>query len=203
MSKCSCGYEISGSEKFCPSCGAPIAVQEAPVEPAQQIVAQPVQTNENAQDQQTNTQANAQQNASANNGDFSQKFNEYAKADDHTAEFEPNDIAGNKTMSIVSYISLLFLIPLFAAKDSPYAKFNANQGCVLFIAGVAVSILNSFFSMLMYYTPLFIDFFLNIITTVLWAASIVIWVFRIIGIVNVVQGKAKDLPFISKIKLIK
>lgn len=48
--------------------------------------------------------------------------------------FNTEDVNGNKVFGILAYIGILFLVPLFAAKDSQYARFHTNQGLVLFIA---------------------------------------------------------------------
>ena len=58
---------------------------------------------------------------------------------DTTAQFAPEDIAQNKGMAILSYLSILVLIPLFAAKDSRFARFHANQGLVLLVSEVVWS----------------------------------------------------------------
>lgn len=62
---------------------------------------------------------------------------------------EQMDINSNKGYAILSYFSLLVLIPIFAAKDSKFARFHANQGLVLMIAEVvywiAVAIVTAIF----------------------------------------------------------
>lgn len=54
--------------------------------------------------------------------------------------FNTEDVNGNKVFGILAYIGILFLVPLFAAKDSQYARFHTNQGLVLFIAEVILNI---------------------------------------------------------------
>ena len=60
---------------------------------------------------------------------------------DTTSSFSSTDVANNKVMAILSYFWILFLIPLFAAKESPFARFHANQGLLLFIWSIIVMIL--------------------------------------------------------------
>lgn len=55
------------------------------------------------------------------------------QGNDHTAEFDPQDVADNKVMAVLAYIGFLFLIPLLAAPQSKFARFHTNQGLVLFI----------------------------------------------------------------------
>lgn len=46
---------------------------------------------------------------------------------------DPKDVAENKGVAAVGYISILFLVPLFLKPQSPYAKFHGKQGMILFI----------------------------------------------------------------------
>lgn len=52
--------------------------------------------------------------------------------------FEKKDIDENKTMAMLSYIGILFLIPMLAKKDSAFCQAHAKQGMVLFIAAVVL-----------------------------------------------------------------
>jgi len=58
-------------------------------------------------------------------------------SDDLTADFDADDVAKHKTMAVLSYFSILVLIPLFAAPNSPYVKFHASQGLWLFLFTLA------------------------------------------------------------------
>ncbi|MBR5426739.1 MAG: hypothetical protein IK118_00195, partial [Clostridia bacterium] len=69
--------------------------------------------------------------------DFNEKFNELNNTPDTTAEFDPADVQANKAMGVLAYLSWLVLIPIFAAKNSRFARFHANQGIVLAIAWTA------------------------------------------------------------------
>ena len=89
-------------------------------------------------------------------------------------------------MGLLAYI--LFFIPLLAAKDSPFARYHANQGLVLFICGLISSVL------------WIIPILGWIIAPIL---SIVITVLAVIGIINALNGKAKELPIIGKFKILK
>ena len=129
-----------------------------------------------------------------------EKIENFNNTADTTNEYDPADINNNKVMAVLAYFGILFLVPLLAAKDSKYAKFHTNQGVVLLIAqlvlGFAVGILSS---VLLFIAPV-----LAVITTLLsYAVSIASLVFAIIGIVNAATGKAKELPLIGSIKIIK
>ena len=62
---------------------------------------------------------------------------------DTTAEFDPKDISDNKGISILSYLGPLVFIPMFAKKDSKYARFHANQGLTMFITYAGYSVVQS------------------------------------------------------------
>ena len=93
---------------------------------------------------------------------------------DITNTFDPQDIEKNKTMAILA--TFIFFIPLLTeAKTSPFARFYANLGLI---------------ELILYIIPLGITQLLGFI----------IW---IIAIVHAAQGKAVEIPGISKIKIIK
>ena len=52
---------------------------------------------------------------------------------DHTSDFYKIDIEANKGPALLSYFGLLVLISIFVAKHSPYVRYHANQGLVLFV----------------------------------------------------------------------
>lgn len=119
---------------------------------------------------------------------------------DSTAEFDQSDIEQNKVMCIFAYIWFLFLIPLLAAPNSKFARFHANQGLVLFLANVALGVVFGILMFIFAFIP-FAGWAINsILGLILSAFSLV---FMILGIVNAANGKAKELPLIGKIIIIK
>ena len=111
----------------------------------------------------------------------------------NTIDVDKQEAEDGKVISIFAYISILFLIPLFAANDNKFARFHANQGLVLFLTSIAVGIVS------------------NILSWIIWpigslvsvVGSLGILALAIIGIINVVQLEAKPLPFIGEITIIK
>lgn len=177
MATCkNCGSNVNDDIKYCPNCGSEISVQAQPQ-------AQP-QTQ--AQPQQSNT-------------DFTAKVSQLNDTADTTAEFDANDIASNKVMAVLSYFGILWLIPLFAAKESKFARYHANQGAILFIASIAYSIASSIVGSIFKA----ISFRLGFISTILNLGSLVFLALAIIGIINAANGKAKELPVIGKYKILK
>lgn len=114
---------------------------------------------------------------------------------DTTSEYEQSDIENNKVMGILSYIGILVIIPILAAKESKFARFHANQGLVLalieIIGGAILGVLAKI--------PL-LGLIFDIAISLLGLAALIL---AIIGIVNVVNGKAKELPIIGKYKILK
>ena len=48
------------------------------------------------------------------------------------------DIEQNKVFAILAYLGILFLVPLLAAPQSPFARYHTNQGIILFITSLIV-----------------------------------------------------------------
>jgi len=123
-------------------------------------------------------------------------LNEITNTKDITSEFNINDIENNKIISILSYISILVLVPIFAAKESKFARFHANQGLILFITGIILAIVASVMRIIPFFGGL-ISWILSILT----GGYMV--VFMLLGIINTAMGKAKELPIIGKYRLLK
>jgi len=102
-------------------------------------------------------------------------------------EFTAEDIEKNKVVSAFAY--LLFFLPLIVCPGSPFGKFHANQGLLLLIVCVAGSII------------------LNLIPVVGWILlplfSVLVLAVAIMGLVNTLNGKAKELPLIGKYRILK
>ncbi len=125
--------------------------------------------------------------------------NQEQPAQEQTPNAAPNaqvpmndDVEKNKLMAIVGYIlPILFFVPLVneASKNSPFAKFHANQQLVLLIAAIAVDIVGSVIPLLGWFI-------------ILPIGSVVIVVLAILGIVNAAKGETKPLPIIGGFKII-
>ncbi len=104
-----------------------------------------------------------------------------------------SDAEKNKLFAIIGYIfPILFFVPLVSdAKNSPFAKFHANQqlNFLLFtVVGYIASTILTF---------IFIGILLWFVVMI---ASIV---FMIMGIINASKGEMKKLPVIGGFELIK
>lgn len=109
-----------------------------------------------------------------------------------------SDIEKNKTMAIVGYIfSFLFFIPLISedSKNSPFAKFHANQQLLLLIYWIGGGMVVFIISLIFVFTiflPIFLWFSFSICGIVL----------IILGAINASNGEMKALPVIGGIKLL-
>ena len=131
--------------------------------------------------------------------DFVERFKELlADVQDTTDEYETSDVYDNRWLAAISYLSLLCLIPIimdkFSSRKSRFALFHANQGLVLAIIGIGRFVLK-----ILGRLPI-LGVLFNIADLVV---SFGVLLLSVIGIVNAANGRAKELPFIGKIKLIK
>ena len=121
---------------------------------------------------------------------------------DHTKDYNVDDVLMTKAVCIFAYFGLLFFLPLAVYKDSKYGKYHANQGLLLLILSVILSILR-FFMILPASVPFFGAVMMvlsDIISFILGSFILGCFVF---GIVNVARNKAVDLPIVGKIRIIK
>ena len=101
-----------------------------------------------------------------------------------------------KGMAVLSYFGFLVLIPLFTARDDDFSRYHINQGMILFIIDIVVSVLNNTLAKMG-----------GVLGTSVSIADAIIalmaFVFAIIGIVHAAKGEKKPLPLIGKINIIK
>ena len=111
------------------------------------------------------------------------------------------DVEKNKVFAALSYVGILWLVPLLAAKDSPFAKYHCNQGIVvsaLWVVGVFVLIIASIMAHFIPFIGCCAGCILQLVVCVGMLAI------SILGIVNAITGKMKPpLPFMPDIKLVK
>ncbi len=91
----------------------------------------------------------------------------------------------NTLMGVLAYLGILIIIPYLVAKDDAFVKFHIKQGLVLVVIELIVWVLGMNIMWGFY----------GILSIVNLAAIVL----SIIGIVNVVQGKEKELPLIGSL----
>ncbi|MFA5778200.1 MAG: hypothetical protein WC870_01795 [Candidatus Paceibacterota bacterium] len=98
----------------------------------------------------------------------------------------PSSKKGNQTiMGVLAYLGILILVPFFMAKENPFVKFHIKQGLVLVVIELIIWALR----------PMFWSYPMSSFIQILDLAIII---FIIMGIINVVQGREKELPLIGQ-----
>lgn len=176
-----CGAEIKPDARFCPSCGTALAAAGATAETPKTSGQQQANNNGPRPDpweQQTNSQQNQQRQ-------YQQQAPVYTKP--AAPGYDAADIEQNKYLCILCYFGILLLIPLLAKANSRYCKYHSNQGLVLLLFMIAVSVV-------------------AIIPILGWLVMLVGYIFGfvcwIIGIVNTCSGKVQPLPLIGKLNIL-
>ena len=100
----------------------------------------------------------------------------------------------NKVMGVLSYISVLVLIPILIGQKDGFVRHHANQGLNLCIIGIACRIVMSIVG----WIPI-IGWLVGI---VVWAISVGVFILAVLGIIYALQGKTKSLPIVGNIKLL-
>ena len=99
----------------------------------------------------------------------------------------PADVEKNKIFAILAYLGILFLVPLLAAKESPFAMYHANQGLILFLFAIALGVVGAI--------PV-----IGLISLLGWIPHLI---FMVMGIINAANGRMKPLPLIGGITILK
>ena len=186
--------------------------------PQPEVILQPLQQ-QYQQDQQQNYQQQYQQNYQQYDQNYQQQYQQNYQqydpnyqqqyqqnyqqqyqaqppvppANDHTADFDAEDISSNKVVAMAAYLlgTLGVIIAFLTAKDSPYASFHARQSLKLLVVEALVEIIS-------------LALFWTIVVPIAGVISLVIiLVIRIICFFYVAAGKAKDAPIIGSFPFLK
>lgn len=193
-----CGKQLEENARFCTSCGASYQTNDdgnsvsENHEECQETTTQPEPTTEEKLQQ-----------ATATIDAVAQKLGDTT---DHTSDFSKTDIEANKGPALLSYFGLLVLVPIFVAKHSPYARYHANQGLVLFVGmlvwgiidGVVTALLRALLGNALGLWGIY-----SLCGTALNIVYVGFSVLAVIGIINVLNERAKELPIIGKYKILK
>ena len=112
-------------------------------------------------------------------------------------QFDPQDIEEGRVTAGLAYI--IFFIPLVTAKKSENGKFHANQGLLLLIASLALSIVLRILMAILVHGYFGWGLY-SLISMVCW---FVMFGIGLVGLISGFTGKARELPFVGKIRLIK
>ena len=157
-------------------------------------------TEENNTTEQNNNNDNQQTNNTQNNGSeesstkesFDQKVKDVLNdVKDDSQEFSEQEKKDGKVLAIVAYI--IPLIPFLVEKNNKYVVYHAKQGMNLLIISIIASIVLSIISTMFPVIGGLLTFVLDL----------GIFALCIMGIIDVCNGRAKELPIINKMKIIK
>ena len=159
---------------------------------------------------QTYTQSmnNGEFNPNMNNGGYNPNMNINIEVDENVlrewGEFSIEDANANdnKIMAILAYI--IPIVPfLLAEKNSKWVRFHTIQGMNYWIPFVSIFVVLFILTIIVLLIPLVGKAIAVLLALLMVILGIVILVFDVLGIVNVLQFKAKELPLVSKIKIFK
>lgn len=95
--------------------------------------------------------------------------------------FEKDDVSSRKVLAIIGWLLPPVLTIAGLCVDSKYIKFYANQQLWVLLSGIIALV----------------------IPVVGWVIGIIGFVFEIIGFIGICTNKAKRMPFLGKIDIIK
>lgn len=123
--------------------------------------------------------------------------NDYVKdVKDFSKDYTEKEKSEGIFFGILSYLSVLCLIPYFLENKNNFVKFHAKQGLNLFLLEIIVGFSASVLVVLLLFLGFAVVLVRNIIECIFFVVSI-------IGIIDVIQGKARELPIVNKIKIVK
>jgi uncharacterized membrane protein len=95
--------------------------------------------------------------------------------------FDKKDIDDNKVIAALSYVWILFLVPLLAKKESKFCQEHAKQGLVLFITWIVGSFV--------FWFPL-----------IGWLLGLALLVMNIIALIKALSGEFWEIPVIGPLR---
>lgn len=97
-----------------------------------------------------------------------------------TPTFDQKDVEENKIFAALSYLGILFLIPLLAKKESPFAQAHAKQGLVVCIIEVV--------GWVIFWIPF-----------VGWILAVVVYAVALVALIQALMGKYWRIPGIANL----
>lgn len=125
-------------------------------------------------------------------------------------EMDSKAVEEGKGLAWLSYLGILFLVPLFTQRQNPYTMFHVRQGIVLmgvWIVGIILGILQIMLHIIVSmidipYASCCVDVGLGLVQVAIYILALVL---SIIGIVKSLSGELWKMPVLSgiaeKIKL--
>ena len=114
------------------------------------------------------------------------------------ANFDQGDVEKNRVLGGLGY--LIFFLPFITCPDSRFGKFCANQGLLLWIAGIVVWIVFGLLEWILGWIP-FIGWLVFIVHGLVNIAVAVIALYY--TYLAAAKGDAREIPFIGQYQIIK
>ncbi|OGG65457.1 hypothetical protein A2Z56_00445, partial [Candidatus Kaiserbacteria bacterium RIFCSPHIGHO2_12_45_16] len=86
-------------------------------------------------------------------------------------------------IAAASYLGPLIVIPFLTNKEDPFTKFHIKQGLVLFIAYLILWVFSGF---------------MFVMWQIMQLINLGLFILSLIGIVNTLQRKEKELPLVGQ-----
>ena len=206
-----CGTELNDGVVYCSKCGTNVTYQSQPSGGAQQNTAQqntakqnPFQNN--ASQQNYNGTTSDKFKAGVNNAVNKTKTFFFDTADE-TSMHDASDVQENKIFALISYLGYLFFIPMIVKPYSRYLRFHGNQGLTLCLYLIAVTIVNTVITSIIGIAGysgmgalIAVTIINSIISFILYGSFALL---AGIGIYNAVKGRARELPLIGRIRILR
>lgn len=112
----------------------------------------------------------------------------------------PRTDQDNKPVFYLSYLWILFFLPLVVCPESRTGRYHANQGLLLLITNIAGNIVTAILRSIIFSISWRLWGLASLVGWVWWLAMISL---TVIGLINVSRNETKPLPIIGKFTLIK
>lgn len=181
MSYCrNCGAYVPDWAENCPACDMPVKGKTPPKKEKKQDAASGTQTRREEPRREEPRREPPRNDGGTYTYNGSRRRN-YAESYDQ-------DTRENRTMGYLCYLGPLLLVPLLARPNSRFLRYHCNQGLLLFIFALLVSVFDGLLG---------IGWLIGI------AGSIATVVWLVQGLTNVSKGLRRPLSFIGEITLLK
>lgn len=112
--------------------------------------------------------------------------------------FDPSDVKENRVTGGIGY--LIFFLPLILCPRSKYGRFCANQGLLLVIAEIVISIVAAVVAFALGWIPVIGKLIDIVLTIAKWLVGVLALYFAYLACV---KGDARQIPGFGNISIIK